>query len=93
MLFTMALALTAHSQVSKVEVTTNTLGNFELQRNGVPYYIKGAGAKAHFDPRSRQIQPRLHHRLIRQQHLSANAAIHILRISFNIVNKLIYQFC
>ena len=45
----MALALTAHSQVSKVEVTTNALGNFELQRNGVPYYIKGAGAKDHFD--------------------------------------------
>ena len=48
MLFTMALALTAHSQVSKVEVTTNALGNFELQRNGVPYYIKGAGAKNSF---------------------------------------------
>ena len=49
MLLSMALSLTAHSQVSKVEVTTNALGNFELQRNGVPYYIKGAGAKAHFD--------------------------------------------
>ena len=49
MLLSMALSLTAHSQVSKVEVVTNALGNFELQRNGVPYYIKGAGAKAHFD--------------------------------------------
>ena len=49
MLLSMALSLTAHSQVSKVEVITNALGNFELQRNGVPYYIKGAGAKAHFD--------------------------------------------
>ena len=45
----MLYALTVHSQVSKVEVTTNTLGNFELQRNGVPYYIKGAGAKDHFN--------------------------------------------
>ena len=41
--------LNANTQVSKVEVTTNSLGNFELQRNGVPYYIKGAGAKDHFD--------------------------------------------
>ena len=49
MLLSMALSLTVHSQVSKVEVITNALGNFELQRNGVPYYIKGAGAKAHFD--------------------------------------------
>ena len=39
MLLSMALSLTAHSQVSKVEVITNALGNFELQRNGVPYYI------------------------------------------------------
>jgi hypothetical protein len=45
----MTLAFTANSQVSKVEVTTNALGNFELLRNGVPYYIKGAGAKDHFD--------------------------------------------
>ena len=49
MLLSMALSLTAHSQVSKVELTTNALGNFELQRNGLPYYIKGAGAKDHFD--------------------------------------------
>ncbi len=41
-------AFTAHSQVSKVEVSTNSFGNFELKRNGVPYYIKGAGAKDHF---------------------------------------------
>ena len=40
---------TSYSQVSKVEVTTNASGNYELQRNGVPYYIKGAGAKDHFD--------------------------------------------
>jgi hypothetical protein len=45
----MAFALTVYPQVSKVEVTTNSSGNFELQRNGVPYYIKGAGAKDHFD--------------------------------------------
>jgi len=45
----MVYTLTAHSQVSKVEVTTNSLGNFELLRNGMPYYIKGAGAKDHFD--------------------------------------------
>ena len=42
-------ALTVSSQVNKVEVTRNSSGNFELQRNGVPYYIKGAGAKDHFD--------------------------------------------
>ena len=41
--------ITSYSQVSRVEVTTNSSGNFELQRNGVPYYIKGAGAKDHFD--------------------------------------------
>ena len=35
--------------MSKVEVIKNALGNFELQRNGVPYYIKGAGAKDHFE--------------------------------------------
>ena len=45
----MAFALTVYPQVSKVEVITNASGNFELQRNGVPYYIKGAGAKDHFD--------------------------------------------
>ena len=45
----MAFALTVYPQVSKVEVTKNASGNFELQRNGVPYYIKGAGAKDHFD--------------------------------------------
>ena len=39
----------AHSQVNKIEVKTNYLGNFELHRNGKPYYIKGAGAKDHFD--------------------------------------------
>ena len=48
MLFSILYAFTAHSQVSKVEVSTNSFGNFELKRNGVPYYIKGAGAKDHF---------------------------------------------
>ena len=42
-------SLNSLAQVSKVEVTKNALGNFELQRNGIPYYIKGAGAKEHFD--------------------------------------------
>ncbi|MAO71770.1 MAG: hypothetical protein CMD02_04590 [Flavobacteriales bacterium] len=41
--------ITSYSQVSRVEVTTNSSGNFELHRNGIPYYIKGAGAKDHFD--------------------------------------------
>ena len=45
----MLYTFTAHSQVSKVVVTKNTEGNFDLQRNGEPYYIKGAGAKDHFD--------------------------------------------
>ena len=49
LVFTIAYSLNTFAQVSKVEVTTNELGNFELQRNGVPYYIKGAGAKDHFD--------------------------------------------
>ena len=49
LLFGIAFAYTANSQVSKVELTTNASGNFELQRNGSPYYIKGAGAKDHFD--------------------------------------------
>ena len=45
----MANVFAAHSQVNKIEVKTNPLGNFELYRNGEPYYIKGAGAKDHFD--------------------------------------------
>lgn len=49
LIFSLAYALTANSQVSKVVVTKNSFGNFELQRNGTPYYIKGAGAKDHFD--------------------------------------------
>jgi len=49
LVFTIATTFNAFAQVSKVEVTKNTLGNFELQRNGIPYYIKGAGAKDHFD--------------------------------------------
>ena len=43
------LCTNIHSQFNKVEVKTNSLGNFELLRNSVPYYIKGAGAKDHFD--------------------------------------------
>ena len=49
LIFNFICVLTSYSQVSKVEVTTNSSGNFELKRNGVPYYIKGAGAKDHFD--------------------------------------------
>tara|TARA_Y100001954_G_scaffold210341_1_gene236122 strand:- start:1902 stop:3179 length:1278 start_codon:yes stop_codon:yes gene_type:complete len=49
LVFTVATTFNIYAQVSKVEVTTNALGNFELQRNGIPYYIKGAGAKDHFD--------------------------------------------
>ena len=45
----MAHVFTAHSQVNKIEVKTSYSGNFELHRNGEPYYIKGAGAKDHFD--------------------------------------------
>tara|TARA_B100000965_G_scaffold393506_1_gene404474 strand:+ start:2663 stop:3940 length:1278 start_codon:yes stop_codon:yes gene_type:complete len=47
--FVMANVFTAHSQVNKIEVKTNSAGNFELHRNGEPYYIKGAGAKDHFN--------------------------------------------
>ena len=49
LLFAMLMALTVHPQASKVDVIINKSGNFELQRNGIPYYIKGAGAKDHFD--------------------------------------------
>ena len=49
LVFAIATTFNAFAQVSKVEVTINELGNFELQRNGIPYYIKGAGAKDHFD--------------------------------------------
>ena len=49
LVFSVLFSINTYSQVSKVEVTVNHLGNFELQRNGVPYYIKGAGAKDHFD--------------------------------------------
>ena len=49
LVFALSTTLNTYAQVSKVEVTTNALGNFELQRNGKPYYIKGAGAKDHFD--------------------------------------------
>ena len=45
----MAHVFIAYSQVNKVEVIANSSGNFELLRNGEPYYIKGAGAKSHFD--------------------------------------------
>ena len=49
LVFAIASTFNALAQASKVEVTKNALGNFELQRNGIPYYIKGAGAKDHFD--------------------------------------------
>ena len=49
LVFNFICIISSYSQVSRVEVTTNSSGNFELQRNGVPYYIKGAGAKDHFD--------------------------------------------
>ena len=49
LVFFITYAFTSYSQVSKIEVTSNTSGDFELQRNGLPYYIKGAGAKDHFD--------------------------------------------
>ena len=49
LVFAMAHVFIAYSQVNKVEVITNSSSNFELLRNGEPYYIKGAGAKAHFD--------------------------------------------
>ena len=49
LIFLLTCSITAQSQVNKVEVIKNSYGNFELQRNGKPYYIKGAGAKDHFD--------------------------------------------
>ena len=49
LIFLLTCSITAQSQVNKVEVIKNSYGNFELQRNGMPYYIKGAGAKDHFD--------------------------------------------
>ncbi len=45
----MFLTYNVYPQVSNVDVVINESGNFELQRNGMPYYIKGAGAKDHFD--------------------------------------------
>ena len=49
LIFLLTCSITAQSQVNKVEVIKNSYGNFELHRNGKPYYIKGAGAKDHFD--------------------------------------------
>ena len=49
LIFLLICSITAQSQVNKVEVIKNSYGNFELLRNGKPYYIKGAGAKDHFD--------------------------------------------
>ena len=48
LIFLLICSFAAQSQVNKVEVIKNSFGNFELQRNGKPYYIKGAGAKDHF---------------------------------------------
>ena len=49
LIFLLTCSITAQSQVNKVEVIKNSYGIFELHRNGKPYYIKGAGAKDHFD--------------------------------------------
>ena len=42
------VSIVAHAQPSHVEVITRGDG-FELLRDGEPYYIKGAGAKSHFE--------------------------------------------
>ncbi|MAW30655.1 MAG: hypothetical protein CMD15_01935 [Flavobacteriales bacterium] len=49
LILAMFLTYNVYPQVSNVDVVINESGNFELQRNGMPYYIKGAGAKDHFD--------------------------------------------
>ena len=49
LILAMFLTYNVYPQVSNVDVVINESGNFELQRNGIPYYIKGAGAKDHFD--------------------------------------------
>ena len=43
----MIMSTVLFAQPCKVEILKNESGYF-LQRNGEPYYIKGAGAKAHF---------------------------------------------
>jgi len=48
LLISIFFCLNSQSQVSKVEVVKNISGNFELLKNGEPYYIKGAGAKDNF---------------------------------------------
>ena len=42
------LAFATNAQVIKVELSSNN-GNWELLRNGAPYYIKGAGGEKHLD--------------------------------------------
>ena len=49
LIFLIILKINLFAQVSKVEVNSTIYGDFELQRNGKPYYIKGAGAKDHFN--------------------------------------------
>lgn len=49
LIFLIILKLNLFAQVSKVEVNSTIYGDFELLRNGKPYYIKGAGAKDHFN--------------------------------------------
>ena len=48
LLISIFFCLNSQSQISKVEVVKNISGNFELLKNGEPYYIKGAGAKDNF---------------------------------------------
>ena len=46
--FFLLFSIIANSQSSKVEIVESN-GSFTLLKDGKPYYIKGAGAKDHFD--------------------------------------------
>ena len=46
--FLLLFSIIANSQSSKVEIIESN-GSFTLLKDGKPYYIKGAGAKDHFD--------------------------------------------